>query len=229
MDTNGQRRVSDERFRDRKHAGLALADRLSAYTGEARTLVLALPRGGVPVAAEVAHMIGAPLDVLIARKIGVPHYPELAMGAIAGLGDAFAVVENGDILNQLGLQGRGDGIFALIVARERDELLRRERLYRGSRAPLSVTDRTVIIVDDGLATGATMRAAIAVLRQLSPARLVAAVPVGSPQACETIADLVDEFVCVLAPDPFHAVGQGYLSFTQTTDDEVVRILHRHSG
>lgn len=208
------------RFRDRADAGRMLAARLAAYTYRPDVLVLALPRGGVPVGYEVARALGAPLDVFIVRKLGVPGYEELAMGAIASGG---ALVLNQEVVNSLHIP---PSIIEAVAAREQRELERREHLYRGNRPPPEVRGRTVILVDDGLATGATMRAAIAALRRQQPARLVVAVPVASRETCDELRPEVDEVVCAVTPEPFRAVGLWYEDFAPTTDDEVRDLLDR---
>jgi erythromycin esterase-like protein/predicted phosphoribosyltransferase len=207
-------------FRDRQEAGRLLAAKLTAYANRRDVIVLALPRGGVPVAYEVARAIGAPLDVFVVRKLGVPGYEELAMGAVATGG---VRVLNDQLVSRLGIP---DHLIDAVAARERQELARRERLYRTGRPPLDVRGRTVILVDDGLATGATMHAAIAALRQLHPARIVVAVPTASPEACEEMKAEVDEVICAITPEPFQAVGQWYQDFSQTTDEEVHDLLTR---
>jgi predicted phosphoribosyltransferase len=205
-------------FADRREAGRQLAARLRDYAGP-NTIVLALPRGGIPVGYEVARALGAPLDVFIVRKLGVPGHEEFALGAIAS-GDV--VVLNPELANQLGLSSQD--IQAIIDA-ERRELDRRERVYREGAPRPDVRGRTVILVDDGLATGATMLAAIAALRKLEPARIVVAVPVAAPETCEAMAAAADEVVCAVTPQPFHAVGLWYNNFAQTSDDEVRALLH----
>jgi predicted phosphoribosyltransferase len=207
-------------FRDRAEAGRKLAEKLVAYAGRPDVLVLALPRGGVPVAFEVAQALEAPLDVFIVRKLGVPGHEELAMGAIASGG---VWVRNEDVVQALGLP---DSILRSVAARELHELTRRERLYRGDRPALDVRGRTVILVDDGIATGSTMRAAVAALRRLGPARLVVAAPAAAPSTCAELGTEADECLCCILPDPFYAVGVWYKDFTQTTDDEVRDILRR---
>jgi putative phosphoribosyl transferase len=182
--------------------------------------VLALPRGGVPVAYEVALALDAPLDVLVVRKIGAPGHPELAIGAIASGG---ARVVNESVVDELGLN---DESIARAADAEKEELARRERTYRGDRPPVDVEGRTVILVDDGLATGATMRAAALALRAQNPARVVVAVPVAAEQTCAELRDDVDEVVCALTPEPFLAVGAWYEDFSQTTDEEVRELLAR---
>jgi predicted phosphoribosyltransferase len=201
-------------------AGRAVAARLTAYAGREDTLVLGLPRGGVPVAYEVARALGAPLDVFLVRKLGVPGQDELAMGAIATGG---VRVLNADVVGELRIPS---GVIDVVSAREVAELSRREREYRGDRSPLEIVDRVVILVDDGLATGATMRAAVRALRQGRAARIVVAVPVGARETCEDLRAEVDDLVCVSTPDPFHAVGLWYEDFSQTTDDEVRAVLAR---
>jgi erythromycin esterase-like protein/predicted phosphoribosyltransferase len=183
-------------------------------------MVLALPRGGVPVAYEVARALGAPLDVFVVRKLGIPGYEELAMGAVATGG---VRVLNDEIVRRLRLP---EYIIDAVAAREQQELARRERLYRGGRPPPDVRGRTMILVDDGLATGATMRAAIMALRQLQPARIIAAIPTAAPETCEELKAEVDEVVCAITPEPFLAVGHWYEDFSQTTDEEVRDLLAR---
>jgi predicted phosphoribosyltransferase len=210
-----------QRFHNRTDAGRQLAERLAAYADRPDVLVLALPRGGVPVGYEVARALGAPLDVFLVRKLGVPGYEELAMGAVASGG---VRVLNDEIVRGLGISE--DEIDAA-VARELQELGRRERLYRRSRPTPNVAGRTVILVDDGLATGATMRAAVAALRQQHPARIVVAVPTASPDTCEALKAEADDVICAMTPEPFFAVGHWYEDFTQTTDNEVRELLaHR---
>jgi erythromycin esterase-like protein/adenine/guanine phosphoribosyltransferase-like PRPP-binding protein len=207
-------------FRDRREAGRQLAAKLSAYANRRDLLVLAMPRGGVPVAYEIARALGAPLDVFVVRKLGVPGYEELAMGAVATGG---VRVLNDGVVKQLGIPGH---LIEAVAARELQELARRERLYRGGRPPPDVSGRTAILVDDGLATGATMHAAIQALRQQLPARIVVAVPTASPETCEEMRSEVDDVVCAITPDPFHAVGRWYQDFSQTTDEEVRDLLAR---
>jgi predicted phosphoribosyltransferase len=204
-------------FKDRREAGRKLAQTLSPYAGRPDMLILALPRGGVPVAYEVALALSAPLDVFIVRKLGLPGQEELAIGAIASGGIRIL---NGDILRMLSV---ADEIVNFVVRREVQELQRREKLYRGERPSPEVRDRTIIIIDDGLATGASMRAAVAGLRARHPARIAVAVPVAAGAACDAIRPEVDEIVCVAMPEPFYGVSRWYEDFAQVTDDEV-RIL-----
>jgi predicted phosphoribosyltransferase len=205
-------------FRDRADAGRQLARALSAYAGRSDVLVLALPRGGVPVAYEVAQALGAPLDVFVVRKLGVPGHEELAMGAIASGG---VRVINDDVVQALAIP---DHTVNRIAAQEQQELARREQAYRGTRPAPQVQGRVVILVDDGLATGATMRAAVAAVQQQVPARVVVGAPVAAPEVCAEFARLVDDVVCIATPEPFHGVGIWYDSFSQTTDDQVRRLL-----
>src|SRR5207253_1597487 len=204
-------------FRDRRDAGRLLAEKLAAYANRPDVLVLALPRGGVPVAYEVARRLGAPLDVFVVRKLGVPGHEELAMGAVATGG---VRVLNDQLVEQLGIP---DQMIDAVAARERQELARRERLYRGGRRPPDVRGRTVILVDDGLATGATMYAAIEALRKQNPGRIVVAVPTASPETCEEMKVKADHVICAITPDPFQAVGRWYQDFSQTSDYEGAEI------
>lgn len=208
------------RFHDRRDAGRALAERLTDYADRPDVVVLALPRGGVPVAYEVARALHAPLDVFLVRKLGVPEQPELAMGALASGG---TLLVNADVVNALGIP---DEVIDAVALDERQELERRERAYRDDRPPVDVRGRVVILVDDGLATGSSMRAAVQAVRQQQPARVVVAVPVGSAATCADLQAEVDEVVCALTPQPFFAVGQWYEDFTQTTDAEVHELLDR---
>lgn len=205
-------------FEDRYAAGRLLAAALRAYAGRNDLVVLALPRGGVPVGYEVAKALGAELDVLIVRKLGLPYHPELAMGAIASGG---AIDLNPDVIAMSGVtQGDIEGV----LAQEYRELERREALYRGARPPAQIEGRTVIVVDDGIATGASMRAALKALRTRKPAKIIVAVPVAPIDTRERLQDVADEFVCVLSPADFQAVGQFYRNFGQTSDDEVRTLL-----
>ena len=205
-------------FRDRTEAGRVLADALSHYAGRDDVLVLALPRGGVPVAYEVARALDAPLDVFVVRKLGVPGHEELAMGAIASGG---VRVLNEEVVRPLGIPR---AVIDQVTRLEMRELQRREELYRGNRPRADVRGKTVILIDDGLATGSTMHAAAAALRQLRPERLVVAVPTAAPDTCDAFRSVVDEVVCATTPQPFHAVGAWYEDFSQTTDDEVREYL-----
>ncbi len=208
------------RFRDRADAGRRLAAALTDYAGRSDVIVLALPRGGVPVAYEVARALRAPLDVFVVRKLGVPDEPELAMGAIATGG---VRVLNRDVVTMLGITPQ---VIDAVAAREGAELERRERAYRGARAAPSLAGRTVILVDDGLATGATMRAAAVALKNHHPARVVIAVPTAAPEVCDDFRDEVDEVVCAETPQRFGAVGMWYDDFRQTSDEDVRDLLSR---
>lgn len=206
-------------FQDRNHAGELLARHLvDRGVGRKDAVVLALPRGGVPVAAPVARALHAPLDVFLVRKLGIPGHEEYAMGAIAS---GRIRVLNEEVIRDLRIP---PAVIEQVAARELTELERRDRLYRGSRPYPRVKDRTVIVVDDGLATGATMKAAVSALRSLAPARIVVAVPVAPRDTCDELAAIADEVQCVVQPYPFHGVGMWYDDFGQTTDDEVIRLL-----
>jgi len=216
-------------FRNRTEAGRQLADRLTTYEGHPDVLVLALPRGGVPVAFEVASALEVPLDVFVVRKLWVPGHEELAMGAIASGGIR---VLNDDVVRSLNISDR---VIEAVTARELRELRWRERVYRGDRPPPAVGGRTVILVDDGIATGSTMLAAVAALRRLGPARVIVAVPTAAPSACAEVCESAElcpedgEFVCCMMPDPFYAVGVWYEDFSQTTDEEVRDLLDLAAG
>lgn len=210
------------RFRDRTEAGKLLAEKLSSYANQPNVLVLALPRGGVPVAAEVARKLDAPLDVFVVRKLGLPGYPELAMGAIATGG---VRVLNRDVVDSLRISHE---VIDAVTANEQRELERRERSYRDDLPPPDVHGKTVIIVDDGIATGSTMMAAVAALRQLDVARIVVAAPTIAPTTYVELRDAADEIAAVLVPADFHGVGQSYGDFSQTTDEEVRQILAQHN-
>jgi len=204
-------------FKDRRDAGRALAKALEAWRGRPGLLVLGLPRGGVPVASEVARALGAPLDVLVVRKLGHPGQEEFAMGAIASGGVRY--------LDESTLAWPVPAAeIEAVVEREQVELARRERLYRGERAPLALEGRVLLLVDDGLATGATMRAAVMAVRAGRPQRIVVAVPVASREALQSVGSVADEVVCVFTPAHFRAVGQWYEDFGQTSDEEVCRLL-----
>lgn len=202
------------RFQNRTEAGRQLAASLGHYRRQPNVVVLALPRGGVPVAAEVASSLGAPLDLLLVRKLGLPGHEELAMGAIAS-GDAMVLNES--LLSQLPI---GQDTINSVAERERRELARRDQAYRGERPPPAVEGKTVIVVDDGVATGATMRAGISALKQLMPARIVAAVPVAPPDTVNLLEQEADEVVALSTPEPFYGVGYWYEDFGQTSDEEV---------
>jgi putative phosphoribosyl transferase len=210
-------------FRDRSEAGDVLAGRLGHYAGADDVLVLALPRGGVPVAARVARALGAPLDVFVVRKLGVPGHEELAMGAIASGG---VRVVNEQVVGRLGL---GEEDLRRVAEVEARELARRERRYREDRPPPELAGRVVILVDDGLATGSTMRAAVAAARMAGPARVVVAVPTAPASTCQRLAEEADEVICATTPRPFRAVGYSYRSFPQTSDEEVRAILRAAWG
>jgi putative phosphoribosyl transferase len=210
------------RFRNRTEAGRVLARALGDYADRDDVVVLALPRGGVPVAFELAKALRAPLDVFLVRKLGLPGHEELAMGAIAAGG---VLVLDQDLLRRLGIS---EAELERTVAEEAQELQRREAAYRGERPPPDVAGKTVILVDDGLATGATMRAAALAVRRLGPAKVVVAVPVAAAETCDEFRDDVDEIVCAVTPAPFYSVGLWYDDFSQTTDDEVRELLARAS-
>lgn len=215
---------NDQRaFRDREEAGQVLAAALRKYADRDDVLVLALPRGGVPVAAEVAGALGAPLDLFLVRKLGTPAHPELAMGAIASGGIR---VLNDDVVRWYGI---GPADIEAVASQEQRELERRERAYREGREATPLEGRVVIVIDDGLATGSTMKAAVQAVRLHNPARIVVAVPVGARDTCADLSALADEVVCARMPEPFSAVGQWYLDFSQTTDEEVQAHLRRHAN
>jgi putative phosphoribosyl transferase len=209
-----------ERFTNRTEAGRQLADDLKEYAGREDALVLALPRGGVPVAFEVARALGLPMDLFLVRKLGVPGHEELAMGAIASGG---VRVLNEEVVRMF---SPPEDTIARVAAQEQEELERRERAYRGGRRDLRLEGKTVILVDDGLATGSTMRAAAQAVRAQDPARIVVAVPVAAAETCDELRGEVDEVVCTLTPEPFRAVGIWYDDFAQTTDEEVRELLRR---
>jgi putative phosphoribosyl transferase len=207
-------------FRDRTEAGRLLAQKLREYANRDDVVVLALPRGGVPVGFEVAKALNAPLDIFLVRKLGLPEQEELAMGAIATGG---VRVLNDEVVRALDIP---DEIVDAVAAKEERELERREREYRGGRAPVDVRGRTVILIDDGLATGSSMRAAALALRNKQPAQIVVAVPVGAPSTCAEFESEVDKVVCAVTPEPFWGVGQWYRDFSQTSDEEVRDLLGR---
>jgi putative phosphoribosyl transferase len=209
-------------FRNREQAGHALAERLKAYANRSDVVVLALPRGGLPIGVEVAAALRVPLDVFVVRKLGTPGQPELAMGAIASGG---VRVLNDDVLKVLNLTS--DAVDRVARA-EQQELERRERLYRGDRPLPALADRVVILVDDGLATGSTMRAAVKAVRQHRPGKVVVAVPAGAAETCEEFRQEVDEIVCIIAPASFQAVGSWYEEFPQISDREVRDLLEKSS-
>jgi len=208
------------RFRNRSEAGRLLAGALDRYKDRRDVLVLALPRGGVPVAYEVAAALNAPLDVFIVRKLGVPGHEELAMGAIATGGIR---VLNRSIVQHLNIP---QSVIDTVAAREEEELRRRERLYRGGKASPDITNRTVILVDDGLATGSTMKAAVAALRRQNAARIIVAVPTAPAETCDELQREADEVICAVTPEPFYAVGQWYENFEQTSDAEVTELIRQ---
>ena len=207
-------------FADRRQAGKQLATQLAPYANRSDVLVLALPRGGVPVAFEVARALHAPLDVFLVRKLGVPGHEELAMGAIAS-GDVRVL--NEEIISRIPISSSA---IDEIAHREEEELKRRERLYRGDQAAPSVQGRTVILIDDGLATGSSMRAAATALRKMQPSKIIVAVPVAAADTCADLRSEVDEVICGATPEPFMAVGAWYSDFEQTSDDEVRELLNR---
>ncbi len=208
-------------FADRAEAGRALAAELATHKLDADVVVLALPRGGLPVGREVAKAFGAPLDVVIVRKVGVPWQPELAMGAIAS--GSFQTLDE-DLVRALGIPREE---IDAVIAKESAEVARREQLYRKGRQALDVRGQTVVLVDDGLATGSTMLVAARFIRSLDPSRLLIAVPVGSVQACKRLRSQADELICLATPEPFVAVGQWYADFRQVTDAEAQRCLERN--
>lgn len=207
-----------QRFRDRIEAGQLLAQALQQYVDDPSVIVLGLPRGGVPVAFEVANALHAPLDICIVRKLGVPGHKELAMGAIGSNGVRWL---NYDVLAWLNISSKS---IDEVAAKELRELQRRDRVYRGDQTPLDVHDRTVILVDDGIATGATMRAALQVLQQQHPQRLIVAVPVAPKDTLQELHRVVDQVICLRTPEPFYAIGLWYDNFAQTSDEEVCTLL-----
>ena len=210
-------------FRDRTEAGRLLAATLQEYANRDDVVVLALPRGGVPVAFEVAKALNAPLDVFVVRKLGLPGQEELAMGAIASGG---ARVLNRDLIRALSVPNE---MIDLVTQQEQRELERREREYRDGRPPIDVLGKTVILVDDGLATGSSMRAAVLALKQKEPAQVVVAVPVAPRDSCTELQSVADKVVCAVTPEPFWGVGQWYEDFSQTSDEEVRELLKRAAG
>lgn len=214
--TNAFQRTGWVRFRDRAHAGQVLADLLQPYANDPNVLVLALPRGGVPVADKIAQALRAPLDICVVRKLGLPGHPEYAMGAIASGGVR--------VMNPLPGASLSPEAVARVVAQEEAELVRRERVYRGDHPAAGVAGRHVILVDDGLATGATMRAAALAVRAQHPRRLTIAVPVGARDSCASLSDVADEVVCAAMPEPFRAVSLWYDHMPQCSDEEVCSLL-----
>lgn len=217
----------DSRFHDRRSAGRQLATHLASYANRSDVIVLALPRGGVPIGFEVARALGVPLDVFVVRKLGVPGQEELAMGAVATGGTR---VLDDEIIAAARVSASD---IERITAMERAELERREHQYRGDRPWPALAGKTIILVDDGLATGSSMRAAVSALRPFGPARIVVAVPVAAPETCRAFREIADEIICMETPDPFQAVGIWYDDFSQTTDDEVHELLDQlrrdHAG
>jgi len=213
-------RVPVTRFRDRHEAGESLGASLARYAHRDEVVVLGLPRGGVPVAFEVARALGAPFDVFLVRKLGAPGHPEFAIGAIAAGG---VRVLSQDVIAELHIPRE---MVEEVAERERLELERREKAYRGDRPKPQLQGRTVIVIDDGLATGSTMEAAVSALREHRPAKIVVAVPVGAVESCRRLRALADEVICLRTPEPFNAVGLWYQRFDQTTDAEVVELLRR---
>jgi putative phosphoribosyl transferase len=210
-------------FADRREAGRELAGRLRAYEAQPDVIVLALPRGGVPVAFEIAEALEVPLDIFVVRKLGMPGHAEFAIGAIASGG---VRVVNDDVVRAYRIPSAS---IEAVARQELAELERREREYRHGQPTPDLRDRTVILVDDGLATGSTMRAAVQAVRAQSPSKVVVAVPVAAPDACAAFSDITDETVCARTPEPFQAVGLWYRDFSQTTDDEVRALLQQHAG
>lgn len=222
MEPHNQTRPFSGVFADRREAGIEVAAKLGKYRGRRDVVVLALPRGGVPVAFQIAEALEAPLDIFVVRKLGMPGHPELAIGALASGG---VRVVSQDVI---GWYAVPDHEVDEVVRRELAELGRREREYRQGRPLIDLRERIVILVDDGLATGSTMRAAVQAVRAHDPARIVVAVPVGAPSICAELSDIADETVCARMPEPFTAVGMWYRDFTQTSDAEVRALLDEHA-
>lgn len=212
--------VAPRKFKDRAEAGRRLAQDLAGYADRDDVIVLGLPRGGVPVAFEVARELRAPLDVFVVRKLGVPGHEELAMGAVASGGIRFV---DEALTSELGIS---EDVVARTAAEEQEELQRRERAYRGTRAELKIEGRTVVIVDDGLATGSSMQAALTALQAQDPERLVVAVPVGASTVCDALSDSDTEVICSMNPDPFRSVEAWYEDFSEATDEEVRELIER---
>jgi putative phosphoribosyl transferase len=217
---DGVRMMTRTRFRNRVEAGRRLAAALEGYAGRRNLLILALPRGGVPVAFEVARALNAPMDVMLVRKLGVPGHEELAMGAIASGGIRIL---SDDVIAAFGITDR---VIAAVAAQEQEELDRREKLYRDDRPSPTIRGRSIVLVDDGLATGSTMRAAALAIRVQNPEHLTVAVPVAPAETCAALRREVDEVICAVSPEPFFAVGNWYEDFSQTTDEEVHQLLER---
>jgi putative phosphoribosyl transferase len=224
MTNEARRQTSNETlhpaFQNRREAGKLLALKLARYADRPDLLVLALPRGGVPVAFEVSQALRAPLDVFVVRKLGMPGNEELALGAIATGG---GVAMNVDLVEAYRIPER---VIESIAAREAEEIARRERLYRGDKPAPQISGRTVILIDDGLATGASMNAAIGTLRKQNPAKIVVGVPISAPEVCDEFHSGVDEIVCAITPEPFYSVGTWYQDFSPTTDEEVHELLEQ---
>jgi predicted phosphoribosyltransferase len=212
-----------DKYIDRQDAGIVLAELLKDFAHRSNAIVLALPRGGVPVAYEVAQALSLPLDIIIVRKLGVPGYEELAMGAMASGG---TVIFNESLLNQLNLEKAS---IDAVLESEQKELTRREHLYRGNRPFPELLDKTIILVDDGIATGSTMHAAVIALRKYKPAAIIIAVPVAAHDTCEKMAKIVDRIICPLKPINFYAVGLWYENFSQVSDSEVIELLEKSNS
>lgn len=206
------------RFADRIEAGQALAERLSYLAGTPNLIILALPRGGVPLGFEIAKALHAPLDIFLVRKLGAPGHKEFAMGALAENGVRFI---DRQTIHELGIS---EAVIEQITSEEQQELERRQQLYRGQKPPLEIAGRIVIIVDDGLATGSTMKAAIQAIRKQHPQKILVAVPVGAADTCKELKQLADEVICLMTPEPFYAVGLWYRSFPQLSDADVITLL-----
>lgn len=207
-----------KQFHDRNDAGRELANKLIAYTNKPNVLVLGLPRGGVPVAFAVAEKLHAPLDIFIVRKLGVPDYEELAMGALA---QGNITIFNQEIVNSMRIS---QSAINAVIAKEAEELARRNQEYRQNKPFPEITGKIIILIDDGLATGATMRAAITAIKKMHPEKLIVAIPVAAADSYKAIKELVDEIICLEIPEPFYAVGSWYVDFSQTTDGEVIALL-----
>ncbi|RBA23726.1 phosphoribosyltransferase [Herminiimonas fonticola] len=217
-----QTTIPAKRFKNRAEAGMMLAERLAAYGGRRDVIVLALPRGGVPVGFAIARALHAPLDILLVRKLGVPGHEEYAMGSVAAGG---VCILRTDVIKQLNIP---QSAIDALIARKQEELAWRAEIYRNHRPPADLKDRIVIVVDDGLATGATMAAALQIVHAAAPAQIIVAVPVAAQDSVQQIRPQVDDIVCLLIPDYFHAVGLWYEDFGQTSDDEVIQLLNEAS-